>query len=179
MRNDEILKKLFTSNVRVRLLNLFVSNPENRIYIREAARRIGEGVRNVSRELSNLESVGFLRSEHHGHQKYFFIDPDFLLLPEIRGILIKTTGRRSKRGRTGIPIQLERGGRRMPRTESENGRPSELYQRRWQILVDSRVVSRKTISQAGESVRRLRRKIPGWSSVDEIRKWRDRFDEGS
>jgi hypothetical protein len=179
MRNDEILKKLFTSNVRVRLLDLFVSNPENRIYIREAARRIGEGVRNVSRELSNLESVGFLRSERHGHQKYFFIDPDFLLLPELRGILIKTTVPSAKKGRTGIPNQLNKGGRRMPGAESENGRQSELYQRRWQILVDSRVVRRETISQAGESVRRLRRKIPGWSSVEEIRKWRDRFDESS
>lgn len=179
MKNHEILKRLFSSSLRVKLLGLFISSPEERFYIREAARKIGEDAKNVSRELLNLEAVGLLKSDHRGHQKYYFINHAFFLFPEVRNVFLVAMGNRRQVKRDSGSQQSRQRKVEMTVQKSQKNVKRDLYQKRWQILTSSRIGKQETVMRAGETLKKMRRKIPGWSSVDEIRKWRDRFHEDS
>lgn len=92
MKNFEIINRLFSSKVRVKLLDAFLSFPNARFYIRELARKINEEAKNISRELQNLESLGLLTSELQGNQRFYSVNEDFFLYSELKGIIFKTTG---------------------------------------------------------------------------------------
>lgn len=92
MKDFEILSGLFSSKLRIKLLDAFLSSPNARFYIRELGRRIKEEAKNVSRELKNLEALGLLISERLGKQKYYFVNKNFFLYPELESIMFKTTG---------------------------------------------------------------------------------------
>ena len=66
-----MLQKLFTSKTRVKLLTLFIMNPEREMYIREIARSTKENINAIRRELANLEEIGLLKSERKGNLKYY------------------------------------------------------------------------------------------------------------
>ena len=87
-----MLQRLFSSRVRVKLLTHFIASPEGRFYIRELERLIGEDYKSVVTELHNLESFGLLRSEKQGNLKYYSLDRNFYLYPELKKIIFKTTG---------------------------------------------------------------------------------------
>ena len=86
------LQKLFSSKVRIRLMDAFLSQPNARFYIRELQRKTGEDIRNIYQELQNLEAIGLLESETQGNQKYYSVNEDFFLYPELKAIIFKTTG---------------------------------------------------------------------------------------
>lgn len=92
MKNFEIINRLFSSKIRTKLLDAFLSLPKARFYIRELERKINEEAKNISRELKNLESIGLLTSETQGNQKFYSVNEDFFLYSELKGIIIKTTG---------------------------------------------------------------------------------------
>lgn len=92
MKNFEIINRLFSSKIRIKLLDTFLSLPNARFYIRELERKINEEAKNISRELQNLETLGLLISEKQGNQKYYSVNKDFFLYPELKGIVFKTTG---------------------------------------------------------------------------------------
>jgi predicted nucleotidyltransferase len=92
MKNFEILDRLFSSKLRIKLLDVFLSLPNARFYIRELERKIKEEAKNVSRELKNLESLGLLISEKQGNLKYYSVNENFFLYPELKAIIFKTTG---------------------------------------------------------------------------------------
>jgi predicted nucleotidyltransferase len=86
------LLKLLSSRVRVRLLDVFLSSPGARFYVRELERKTGEDIRNIHQELQNLEGLGLLKSEVQGKQKYYSVNEEFFLYPELKAIIFKTTG---------------------------------------------------------------------------------------
>jgi predicted nucleotidyltransferase len=86
------LLKLFSSKVRVKLLDAFLSSPDTRFYVREIQRKTGEDIKNIHQELQNLEGIGLLRSEVQGNQKYYSVDKNFFLYAELKAIIFKTTG---------------------------------------------------------------------------------------
>lgn len=88
----DTLTHLFTSRVRIKLLTFFLSRPQARAYIRQLARETGENVRNVIRELQNLQAMGLLSSERVGNLKYYTPNPRFPLYEELRGIVAKSVG---------------------------------------------------------------------------------------
>jgi len=92
MKNFEIINRLFSSKLRTKLLDVFLSLPDARFYIRELERKIKEEAKNVSRELKNLEALGLLISEKQGNLKYYSVNDNFFLYPELKAIIFKTTG---------------------------------------------------------------------------------------
>lgn len=58
-----MLSKLFGSQARVKILKIFLLNPENKYYIRQLARDLDLQVNSVRRELENLEKFGLLISD--------------------------------------------------------------------------------------------------------------------
>ncbi|GFO95931.1 hypothetical protein ig2599ANME_0113 [groundwater metagenome] len=87
-----MLEKLFTSKTRVKLLTLFLLNPETELYVREIARKTGENTNAIRRELQNLEDIGLLLSEKKGNLKYYTINKKMPIYIELTNIILKTGG---------------------------------------------------------------------------------------
>jgi hypothetical protein len=93
-----MVEQLFGSKTRVKLLQLFYSNPNRSFYVREITRKIGEQINSVRRELSNLLSVGIITSDNTNNklyyevnQKYEFYEP----LKQIFGGGVKTAPKKA------------------------------------------------------------------------------------
>ncbi|MFQ5846812.1 MAG: winged helix-turn-helix domain-containing protein [Candidatus Methylomirabilales bacterium] len=87
-----MLERLFSSETRVELLELFLSCPDERFYVREIAREIKRDISGIKRELDNLEKAGLLMSTKVGNLRYYTVDKIFPLYPELKAIIDKTRG---------------------------------------------------------------------------------------
>lgn len=92
VRNDlsKITSLFLTSRVRVKLMQLFFSNPKKMYHMREVARIVDEQINAVRRELMSMEKTEFLFSKKDGIRKYFLINPDFPYYAEFRNIIMKS-----------------------------------------------------------------------------------------
>jgi DNA-binding transcriptional regulator YhcF (GntR family) len=59
-----MIEQLFGSQTRVKLIKLFLDNPEKKYFVRELTRITGMLINSIRRELENLENIGFLEVEH-------------------------------------------------------------------------------------------------------------------
>ncbi len=84
-----MLKQLFSSNARVKLLKVFLLNPEEEFFIRELTRKLDEQINSIRRELDNLKKIGLLRSRVRNRKKYYTVNKSFLIYAELRDIFIK------------------------------------------------------------------------------------------
>ncbi len=87
-----MLEKLFTSKTRVKILTLFMMNPQKEMFVREISRATNENINSVRRELSNLEEIGLLISTKKGNMKYYILRKDFPIYEELKNIILKTEG---------------------------------------------------------------------------------------
>ena len=72
-----MIEQLFGSKTRVKLLQLFYSNPNRSFYVREITRKIDEQINSVRRELSNLLNVGIISSETTNNRLYYEVNKTF------------------------------------------------------------------------------------------------------
>ncbi|MCK4554082.1 hypothetical protein KAU19_03905 [Candidatus Parcubacteria bacterium] len=108
-----MLEQLFGSRARVKILKLFLLNPNEKFYIRELSRRLKLQLNSVRRELENLERFGILSfdfgigegldnknnkssrkksryiSNIKQEKKYYQVNPDFILFEEIKLLIMK------------------------------------------------------------------------------------------
>jgi DNA-binding transcriptional ArsR family regulator len=84
--SSTILKALFSSQTRVKLLSTFLLHPENEYFIRELTRLLGEQINSIRRELENLRRIGLVKSRHRNRKKYYHVDTDFPLYADLRSI---------------------------------------------------------------------------------------------
>lgn len=84
-----MLKRLFTSNARIKLLTLLLLNPDEEFFIRELTRKLEEQINSVRRELDNLKKVGILKAKVKNRKKYYCVNKDFILFEDLRNIFIK------------------------------------------------------------------------------------------
>ncbi len=61
----DVLEKLFGSAAKVKLIKLYLMNPENTYDASQAAERIKVTVGNTRKEISNLEKAGFIKSKFY------------------------------------------------------------------------------------------------------------------
>jgi len=87
-----MLEALIPSKTRVKLLTLFLLNPEREYYVREIARMTEENTNAVRRELSNLESFGLIAGQKKGNQQYYTVKTDFFLYDDLQKIVLRTEG---------------------------------------------------------------------------------------
>ncbi|MES2971867.1 MAG: transcriptional regulator [Patescibacteria group bacterium] len=69
-----MIEQLFGSKTRVKLLQLFLSNPNRSFYVREITRKIDEQINSVRRELANLLSIGIISSDTNNNRLYYEVD---------------------------------------------------------------------------------------------------------
>ncbi|MBT4277299.1 hypothetical protein HOD96_00920 [Candidatus Falkowbacteria bacterium] len=86
-----MLEQLFGSKIRVKLLRLFLANPEKSYYIRELTRLLDSQINSIRREIDNLASFGILeKAEKKSNKKYFQANTNFVLYPEVRSLILKS-----------------------------------------------------------------------------------------
>ena len=89
MSSASVLKALFSSQTRVKLLSTFLLHPEEEYFIRELTRLLNEQINSIRRELENLRRVGIVIARHKNRKKYYRIDPDFPLFGDLRNLFSK------------------------------------------------------------------------------------------
>lgn len=85
-----MLKQLFTSSTRIKLLTLFLLHPDEEYFIRELTRKLGEQINSVRRELDNMKKIGILKSKFKNRKKFYIVDKNFIIFQELRSIILKT-----------------------------------------------------------------------------------------
>jgi predicted nucleotidyltransferase len=90
-----MLKELFSSEVRILLLNIFLMNPDSEYYLRELAEKFNVSPRHISLELQNLKSVDLIKKRISGKQHYYSININHPIFHELQNIFIKTIGLKS------------------------------------------------------------------------------------
>jgi predicted transcriptional regulator len=72
-----VIEQLFGSKTRVKLLQLFYSNPNRSFYVREITRKIDEQINSVRRELANLLSIGIISSDNTNNRLYYEVNQKY------------------------------------------------------------------------------------------------------
>ncbi len=75
----------------MKLLTLFLSNPNRSFFVREISRKIGERINSVRRELDNLLQIELLLSYPEKNKIFYKANTNFLIFPELKSIIQKTT----------------------------------------------------------------------------------------
>jgi predicted transcriptional regulator len=84
-----MVEQLFGSKTRVKLLQLFYSNPNRSFYVREITRKIDEQINSVRRELSNLLSIGIITSDNTNNKLYYEVNQKYELYEPLQQIFGK------------------------------------------------------------------------------------------
>lgn len=87
-----MLIDLLISKVRVKILELFLGNPEESYHVRDIVRRVEEEINAVRRELARLEKIGFLASEWRANRRFYSLKKDFIFYSEFLSIVNKEIG---------------------------------------------------------------------------------------
>jgi predicted nucleotidyltransferase len=86
-----ILKTLFSSQTRVKLLKTFLLNPKEEFFIRQLTRMLDEQINSIRRELDNLKKAGLIKSRVKNRKKFFVVNESFFLFSELKNIFIKAS----------------------------------------------------------------------------------------
>lgn len=81
-----MVEQLFGSKTRVKLLQLFYSNPNRSFYVREITRKIDEQINSVRRELANLLSIGIISSDNNNNRLYYEVNQTYEYYPPLAAI---------------------------------------------------------------------------------------------
>lgn len=81
-----MIEQLLGSKTRVKLLQLFMSNPNRSFYVREITRKIDEQINSVRRELSNLLNIGIIISDTTNNRLYYEVNQNYEFYEPLRTI---------------------------------------------------------------------------------------------
>jgi hypothetical protein len=101
-----MIEQLFGSKTRVKLLQLFYSNPNRSFYVREITRKIDEQINSVRRELANLLSVGIITSDTSNNKVYYEVNQKYEFFVALQEIFGGGASRARKGNKTVKSIEL-------------------------------------------------------------------------
>ena len=81
-----MIDTLFGSKTRVKLLHLFLNNPNRAFYVREITRKIDEQINSVRRELANMLNVGVIKSDSANNRLYYEVNQGYVHYEPLRAI---------------------------------------------------------------------------------------------
>jgi len=88
-----VLQELFVSRVRVKILQLFLTVPQESLFhVREIVRRVSEEINAVRRELARMEKYGMVASEWRANRRLYHFRKDYLFYKELLSLVAKTSG---------------------------------------------------------------------------------------
>lgn len=80
---------LFGSKTRIKLLPLFLFNPQREFYVRELTRKLSEHINSIRRELSSLSKIGLLVSRQRDKRKYYRVNTNYVLFKELKNLFLR------------------------------------------------------------------------------------------
>ncbi len=86
------LQDFMISRVRVKMMELFFTDPEEMYYVRQITRKISEEINAVRRELDKMLGYGLLRSEQRGNRLYYSLNKRYFYFQELQQMVVKSTG---------------------------------------------------------------------------------------
>ena len=111
-----MIDQLFGSKTRVKLLQLFYSNPNRSFYVREITRKIEEQINSVRRELANLLSIGIISSDTTNNRLYYEVNQSYEFYPQLAVIF----------GGKTAPASKQKAGAKQPQKAAAPEIPDEL-----------------------------------------------------
>lgn len=87
-----LLEDLMISKVRVKMLELFLTNPGKIYHVREIVRKLDEEINAVRRELFHMEKAGMVSKEQRANRLYYGFRKEYPLYYELLELIAKTTG---------------------------------------------------------------------------------------
>lgn len=87
-----LLEDLIISRVRVKMLTLFLTNPNMIFHVRDIVRKVGEEINAVRRELAHLEKGGMLVKEQRANRLFYNFRKEYPLYYELMELIAKTSG---------------------------------------------------------------------------------------
>lgn len=103
-----MIEQLLGSKTRYRLMQLFIHHPDVFYYVRQITRILDTQINSVRRELLHLEELGLIQSfstlpvergfvtevqarktDSSAQKKYFKLNPEFFLYPELKALFVK------------------------------------------------------------------------------------------
>ena len=89
------LADIIGSKSRAEIFRLLFEQVGKELYLREIHRQSGMSIRPIQQELSNLQSIGLIKTREDGNRVYYRANTEHPLFPEIRSLVEKTTGFRA------------------------------------------------------------------------------------
>jgi len=86
------LKDIITSKVRIKILDLFLSDVNEMYHVRGVVRQVKEEINAVRRELDRLEKAGFLKKEPRGNRLYYWPRTEYQYFGDLLSMVAKSTG---------------------------------------------------------------------------------------
>ena len=85
------LQDFMVSKVRVKLVETFLSDPEEMFYIRELTPKIDEEINAVRRELLSMKDKGMVKEEKRGNRLYYTFNRGYLFHKDLVSMVGKVT----------------------------------------------------------------------------------------
>ena len=77
-------------------MQLFYSNPNRSFYVREITRKINEQINSVRRELSNMLSIGVIKSDTSGNKLYYEVNQKYQHYDALRSMFTAKSTKKEK-----------------------------------------------------------------------------------
>jgi predicted transcriptional regulator len=88
---SEVLEKLFHSKAEVKLLRLFLNNPNEGYMVSEAAKRSKINAATARKEINNLAKIKFLTQRKKSGKTYYCADQNFVFYDELKKLIFKAS----------------------------------------------------------------------------------------
>ena len=86
------LAQILSSSVKAEMFRLLFGLDGKPLHVRELERRSGLAIGTVRQELDRLTKLGLIAGRKDGNRRYYTAREDHPLYPEIRGLVLKTSG---------------------------------------------------------------------------------------
>lgn len=87
-----MLKELFVSEVRIKILKLLLLNPDQSYHVRAIVRAVLAEINAVRRELENLTNINLLRKRQSSNRIYYTADTNHMFYSDLVSMLGKEEG---------------------------------------------------------------------------------------
>jgi len=88
---SEVFEILFGSKSRVRVLRLFLLNPESEYSVSEIAKKNMISAASVRKEINSLKKINFVKEKTKKGSKTYCLDQQFHFYPELKSLISKST----------------------------------------------------------------------------------------
>lgn len=89
--SQQALEKLFDSPAKLRLLKLFLRNPEEKLALPDLRQRTLLSSQVLNSQLKNLKDIKFIKNSKQKGRYYYYLNKDFTLLHELQNLILKSS----------------------------------------------------------------------------------------